>query len=177
MDLRWRFNNICIREGDERKAVFITLLGLFKPTVMQFGLCNDPSTFQRIVDEVLVEEKASGHVTVYIDDSLVYTQTREENREWTRRVLKKLEANRLYCREEKCVFEMKEVKFLGVTIGQGTVKISRKKTDAIREEKPPNTRKGLRRFLGITNYYQKFIKGYSSIARPLHKLTKDVLFE
>jgi hypothetical protein len=56
------------------------------------------------------------------------------------------------------------------------VEISPKKIEAIRDEKPPSTRKGIRRFLGITNYHRKFIKGYSAIARPLHDLTKDVQF-
>jgi hypothetical protein len=70
-----------------------------------------------------------------------------------------------------------EVEFLGVTIGQGTVKISKKKTEAITNERPPTTRKSLRRFLGITNYHRKFIQGYSTIARPLHELMKDVPFD
>jgi hypothetical protein len=61
-------------------------------------------------------------------------------------------------------------------LGQGIVKISKKKTETITKEKPPMTKKGLRRFLGITNYHRKFIKGYSTIARPLHELTKDVPF-
>jgi hypothetical protein len=65
MDLRWGFNNIQIREGDERKAVFITPMGLYEPMVMQFGLCNAPSTFERMIDEVLVNEKVGGQVVVY----------------------------------------------------------------------------------------------------------------
>jgi hypothetical protein len=69
---------------------------------------------------------------------------------------------------------MEEIEFLGVTLGQGTVKISKKKTEAICNEQPPSTKKGLRRFLGITNYHRRFIKEYSTITRPLHELTKDV---
>jgi hypothetical protein len=57
MDLRWGFNNIQIREGNKAKAAFITPMGLYKPLVMQFGLCNTPLTFQRMVDKVLAEEK------------------------------------------------------------------------------------------------------------------------
>jgi hypothetical protein len=96
MDLCWGFNNIKIKEG-EHKAMFITPLGLYEPMVMHFGLCNAPSTFQRMMDEVLGEEKNRGHVMVYIDDILIHTETIEENRYWTRRVLKKLKDNRLYC--------------------------------------------------------------------------------
>jgi hypothetical protein len=145
--------------------------------VMQFGLCNAPSTFQRMVDEVLAKEKAGGHVIVYIDDILVHMEDQEQNRYWTRRVLTKLQENRLFCQMQKCQFEVTEVEFLGVTISQGTVQISKKKIEVITKEKPPTTRKGLRRFLGIANYHRKFIQGYSTIARPLHDLMKDVLFD
>jgi hypothetical protein len=176
MDLRWRFNNIRICESDEQKATFITPAGLFEPTVMQFGLCNAPSTFQRMVDEVLAEEKASGCVTIYIDDILIHTWTKEENRSWTRQVLEKLSKNKLYCRKSKCTFEQEEAEFLGITIRQGMVRMSKKKTEAITKEQPLKTRRGLRCFLGMTNYHQKFIKNYSSIARPLHELTKDIPF-
>jgi hypothetical protein len=82
MDLRWGFNNIRIREGDEEKAAFITLWGLFEPLVMQFGLCNAPSTFQRMVDEILSEEKGGGHVEVYIDDILIHTTEKEYAGSW-----------------------------------------------------------------------------------------------
>jgi hypothetical protein len=177
MDLRWGFNNIRIREGDESKAAFITLMRLYEPLVMQFSLCNAPSTFQRMVDEVLVEEKAGGHVVIYINDILIHTEDREQNRYWTRKVLAELEANKLFCWAQKCQFEAEEVEFLGVTLGQGMVKISQRKTKAITNEKPPTTRKGLRRFLDITNYHRKFIQGYSTIARPLHELTKDIPFD
>jgi hypothetical protein len=62
-----------IQEGNERKAAFITPLRLYKPTIMQFRLCNTPSTFQRIVDDVLAKEIRSGCVEVYMDDILVHT--------------------------------------------------------------------------------------------------------
>jgi hypothetical protein len=177
MDLRWGFNNIRIREGDEHKAAFVTLLGLFEPNVMQFGLCNAPSTFQRMVDEVLATERNLGHVKVYIDDILVHTEDLKTNRYWTGRVLTKLEENQLFCRKEKCQFEKTEVEFLGVMLSPGRVGISPRKVTAIKNEEPPKNKKGIRRFLGITNYHRRFIKGYLEIARPLHELTKDVPFD
>jgi hypothetical protein len=148
MDLRWGFNNIRIHEGDESKAAFITLMGLYELMVMQFGLCNAPLTFQRMIDEVLAEEKAGGNVVVYIDDILIHNMTKEENWTLTRRVLKKLRDNRLYCQREKCVFEAAEVEFLGVMLGQGIVKISKKKTKTIMKEVPPMTRKRFEMLLG-----------------------------
>jgi hypothetical protein len=68
MDLQWGFNNVQIREGDEKKATFITLARPFEPLVMQFGLCNAPSTFQWMVDNILHEGKESRHIEVYIDN-------------------------------------------------------------------------------------------------------------
>jgi hypothetical protein len=143
MDLRWGFNNIRIREGDKHKAAFITPMGLFELSVMQFGLCNAPSTFQRMVDEVLIEERNSGHVEVYVDDILVHTLDLATNRYWTERVLTKLEEYHLYCREEKCSFEQKKVEFFRVSLSEGAVGISLKKIQAIAEEKPPTNRKGV----------------------------------
>jgi hypothetical protein len=160
---------------DQRyKVAFITLMGLYEPLVMQFSLYNAPSMFQRMVDDVLAEEKSSGHVIVYINDILIHTEDVKQNRYWTRQVLKKLQDNKLFCRIQKCQFEAPKIEFLGITLGQGTVHVSEKKTETIKKEQPPSTRKGLHQFLRITNYHRKFIQGYSSIARPLHELTKDV---
>ena len=74
MDLQWGLNNIRIREGDQWKAAFMTPKGLYEPTVMQFGLCNVPSTFQRMMDKVLKEEIDGGHVVIYVDDIFMFTK-------------------------------------------------------------------------------------------------------
>jgi hypothetical protein len=151
--------------------------GLYKPNVMQFGLCNALSTFQRMVDKVLAEEKNSGHVEVYVDDIMVHTEDRASNHYWTGRVLMKLEENHLFCRKEKCSFEQDQVGFLGVLLAAGTVSVSPRKVQAIKDEKPPASRKGVHCFLGITNYHRKFICNYPVIVRLLHDLTKDVKFK
>jgi hypothetical protein len=113
-------------------------------------------------------------VEVYIDDILVHTLDLTTNQYWTGRVLAKLVENHLHCRKEKCQFEKEEVEFLGVLLGEGSIKVSPGKVQAICNEKALSTRKGLRCFLGITNYHQHFIKAYSTVTKPLHKLTKDV---
>ena len=79
MDIRWGFNNIQIKEGDEEKATFVTSEGLFEPTVMFFGLTNSPATFQTMMNAILRPVILEGHVQVYIDDILVYTSTKEEH--------------------------------------------------------------------------------------------------
>ena len=80
MDVQWGFNNIRIKEGDKEKAAFVTSEGLFKPTIMFPGLTNSPATFQTMMNAILQPVILEGHVQVYIDDILVYTQTKEECR-------------------------------------------------------------------------------------------------
>jgi hypothetical protein len=79
MDLHWGFNNVRIHASDEEKVAFITERGLFEPIMMQLGLCNAPTTFQRMMDDVLWEEKASSHVDVYIDDIMVHMEDQTLN--------------------------------------------------------------------------------------------------
>jgi hypothetical protein len=176
MDLRWGFNNIRIWEGDEHKAVFVTPLGLYEPNVMQFGLCNALSTFPWMIDDVLAQERNSSHIEVYVDDILVHMPDITSNQYWTGRVLSKLAEHHLHCWAEKCQSEKEEVEFLGVLLGEGSLKVSPGKVQAICDEKLPMNWKGVQRFLGITNYHWWFIKGYLTLARPLHDLTKDVEF-
>jgi hypothetical protein len=88
MDLHWGFNNIHTKEGDEVKAAFITEMGLFEPTVMQFRLCNAPTTFQRMMDDVLAPEKKMGKVEVYVDDILIFMDAQEENCQVMEQVIK-----------------------------------------------------------------------------------------
>ena len=77
MDIRWGYNNIRIKEGDEWKATFKTNRGLFEPTVMFFGLCNSPVTFQNMMNDIVREEIAEGEMDIYMDDILVFTDTME----------------------------------------------------------------------------------------------------
>ena len=74
VDIRWGYNNICIKEGDEYKAAFITNQGLFEPTVMFFGLTNSPATFQTMMNAIFTKEIAEGWLIVYMDDILVATK-------------------------------------------------------------------------------------------------------
>ena len=73
-DIRWGYNNVCIKEGNEWKAAFKTNRGLFEPTVMFFGLTNSPATFQTMMDATFREEIASGNVIIYMDNILIATK-------------------------------------------------------------------------------------------------------
>ena len=80
LDVRWGFNNVRIKEGDEWKAAFQTNRGLFEPLVMFFGLTNSPSTFQTMMDNIYEDLISEDVVVVYLDDILIFTETLEEHR-------------------------------------------------------------------------------------------------
>jgi Reverse transcriptase (RNA-dependent DNA polymerase) len=80
-DIRWGYNNVCIKEGDEWKAAFITNEGLFEPTVMFFGLTNSPATFQTMMNSIFTNEIAKKWLMVYMDDMAIHTQCQEHETE------------------------------------------------------------------------------------------------
>jgi deoxyuridine 5'-triphosphate nucleotidohydrolase len=80
IDIRWGFNNIRIKEGDEWKAVFTTNRGSYKPSVMFFGLCNSPPSFQRMMDVRFHKALETGKVFIYMDDIIIFTEDMEEHR-------------------------------------------------------------------------------------------------
>ena len=81
LDIRWGYNNVQMKEGDEWKAAFRTNRGLFEPTVMFFGLCNLPATFQTMMNDLFRELITEGVVIIYLDDILIFTETMKEHRE------------------------------------------------------------------------------------------------
>jgi hypothetical protein len=89
-DVRWGYNNIRIKSGDEWKAAFTTNRGLFEPQVMFFGLTNSPTTFQALMNTIFADLVAAGKVAVYLDDILIYSSTPDEHRNTTHEVLQRL---------------------------------------------------------------------------------------
>jgi hypothetical protein len=116
MDVRWGFSNICIKDGDQWKAAFKTPIGLFKPMVMYFGLCNSPATFQTMMNHLFKDLINRDVVVVYMDNILIFTQDQEEHRQVTKEVLQILKDNNLYLKPKKCEFEKEKIKYLGLVI-------------------------------------------------------------
>ncbi|KAL5536433.1 hypothetical protein ACEPAF_255 [Sanghuangporus sanghuang] len=107
LDIRWGYYNIWIREGDEWKAAFRTNLGLFEPTVMFFGLCNAPATFQGFMNDIFQEMIHEGIIIIYLDDILIFSNDLEEHRKCTKRVFEVLCQNRFFLKPQKCKVEWK----------------------------------------------------------------------
>ncbi|SJL05427.1 uncharacterized protein ARMOST_08794 [Armillaria ostoyae] len=171
LDVRWGYNNVRIKEGDEHKAAFRTNRGLFEPTVMFFGLTNSPATFQWMMNDIFKDLIASGKVTIYLDDILIFTKDLDEHRRIVRQVLQKLRENKLFLKAEKCEFEVLQTEYLGVIISEGQVRMDPVKLAGIAEWPTPTKKKELQSFLGFTNFYQKFIKNYSKVVCALTQLT------
>jgi hypothetical protein len=179
-DIRWGYNNVRIKEGDEWKAAFITNEGLFEPMVMFFGLTNSPATFQMMMNLIFAKEIAKKWLTVYMDDMAIHTQRQEHETEeqhvqqhwvYVKRILAKLMEHNLFLKPEKCSFEQPSIKFLGIRITQGEVQMDDTKVEKVRNWRPPTNVTEVWKFLGFTGYYWYFIKGYSKITHPLLQLT------
>lgn len=173
MDVRWGYNNVRIREGDEWKAAFICKRGLFEPTVMFFGLCNSPATFQSMMDSIFKVQIAQSVLKGYIDDMLIPTTgDRDELTQNTLTICQLLEENDLFIKPEKCVFYTTTVEFLGFIIDNGTIKMDSTKVQGILDWPAPTTLTQLRSFIGFCNFYRRFISHYSDLCAPLNGLLR-----
>jgi len=181
-DIRWGYNNIRIKPGDEWKAAFLTPEGLFEPTIMFFGLTNSPATFQMMMNTIFRKQVAQGWLSVYMDDLAIHTkrhpgETEEEHRrrhkEYIHIILDILEEHDLYLKPKKCAFEQEEIDYLGIIVGQDTLKMDPKKIQGVADWLRPRTVTEVRQFLRFTGYYRYFIPNYSKITHPLLDLTRE----
>ncbi len=153
LNVRWGYNNVCIKTGDEWKAAFRTNRGLYEPTVMFFGLTNSPATFQWMMNDTFKDLIASGKVTIYLDDILIMSKTKEEHCRIMREVLKTLRKHKLFLKTKKCEFEVLEMEYLGIIISKGSICMYPVKIKGIIDWPTPTKKKELQSFLGFTNFY------------------------
>jgi len=161
MDLQWSFNSIRIKEGNEWKGAFTTHVRSFEPTVMFFGMTNSPATFQAMMNKILRDMINEGKVAAFVDNVLVGTEMEEGHDKIVEEVLRRLEENDLYVKPEKCVWKVRKIGFLGVVIGPSGIEIEKEKVDGVLSWPEPRNVKDIRKFLGLTNYYRRFIKNFA----------------
>ena len=174
MDLMSGYWQIQLDEQSREKTAFVTHAGLFEFNVMAFGLCNAPSCFQRLMECVLrgLNWKIA---LIYLDDVLVFSRTFEDHLQHLRLVFERFREANLKLKPKKCYFAQKKVKYLGHVISKDGIYPDPEKLSAIQEYPVPRTVKEVRAFLGLANYYRKFVKDFAKIAGPLHDLTKKGL--
>lgn len=171
LDLKSGFHQIPLREVDRQKTAFSVNNGKYEFTRLPFGLKNAPSIFQRTLDDIL--RKHIGKICfVYMDDIIIFAKTEKEHYENIDTIFETLERANIKVQLDKCEFLREEVEFLGFIISNKGIKTNPKKVEAILNFPIPKTLKDLRSFLGISNYYRRFIRDYAKIAKPLTMLLR-----
>jgi hypothetical protein len=165
------FNQVLMKESDIWKTAMKTPIGNFEWMVMGFGLTNAPATFQRLMTTVL-RKFLGKFVVAFQDDLVVHSQSHEEHVGHLRQVLEALREAKLYAKPSKCTIGATSVKFLGHIIAHGTIATDPEKVAAVNEMVAPSDVHGVRRFLGMANWFRRFVPHFSELAAPLHALTK-----
>ncbi|GAA0145154.1 hypothetical protein LIER_05409 [Lithospermum erythrorhizon] len=170
-DLRSGYWQVHIAEGDEAKTTCVTKYGSFEFLVMPFGLTNAPTTFCTLMNKIF-HPFLDEFIVVYLDDIVVYSETLEEHVGHLRQLFQVLREKELYLKTEKCSFAQPDVMFLGHKVAKGNIHMDESKVRTIAEWEEPKNVSELRSFLGLVNYYRRFILGYSARATPLTELLK-----
>ena len=153
------------------KTSFVTRKGIFGFKVLPFGLCNAPSTFQRLIDLVLAG--LTWEVCLaYLDDLIVFSSTFVEHLERLQLVLNRLKEANLKLKPNKCFLFQRRVKFLGSIISADGIEPDPEKVQAVAEWPRPRNLTEVRSFVALASYYRRHIRSFAEIARPLHELTK-----
>lgn len=172
LDLMSGYNQVRIADQDRPKTAFRTRYGSFQFKVLPFGLCNAPSVFMRVMNDVF-RPYLDQFVIVFLDDVLVFSRSPAEHETHLRAVLQTLREHKLYAKLSKCAFFQDRVDFLGFIISAAGIECDPRKLSAVRDWPAPTTVTQVKSFLGFAGFYRKFIKHFSSIAAPLTDLTKD----
>jgi transposase InsO family protein len=172
MDLVSAYNQVEVEPVDQEKTAFTTPMGLYQYIRMPFGLNNSPATFSRLVGQVFREEIFQS-LLVYLDDIIVFSSEVQSHLDRLENALKRLMQHNLKVRADKCNFFKKEIKFLGHVVSGRGVMTDPDKIVAVAKWQTPTTVKELRRFLGFTSYYRRFVLDYAKAAAPLHKLVGE----
>ncbi len=174
IDLKSGYWQIRIAPEDVQKTAFRTRYGHYEFLVMPFGLTNAPATFMHLMNSVFAEV-LDVFVVIYLDDILVFSKTEEDHEEHLRYVMQKLREKQLFANPAKCELFKPEVPFLGHVVSADGVKMQPNKVSAITNWPPLKNVSDVRSFLGLCNYYRRFIKDFAKIATPLSSLLKGTL--
>lgn len=173
IDLASGYNQVPVAEQDRSKTAFCTPFGLFEFNRMPFGLCNAPSTFQRLMQRMFGDQQGQS-LLLYLDDIIIYSSSVEQHLQRLEMVLDRLQREGLKAKPEKCAFFQQQVLYLGHVISSQGVSTDPKKVEAVANWQRPRHISELRSFLGFASYYRRFVDGFAKLAKPLHQLVADL---
>ena len=170
IDLARAFAQIPLAHQDQQKTAITTPLGLYHYTRLPFGLRNAAQSFQRLIDTVL---RGMPRVFAFIDDILIYSPDPETHQKDLIELFERLRKHGLVVRPEKCSLGREAVRFLGLEVTAAGIGPTKEKVNDLLKMDPPRDTAECRRFLGMLNFYHRFVPSLASILRPLHDLANS----
>src|SRR5579863_2098877 len=162
LDIASSYWQLPMSKKDQEKIAFTSKYGLYQFTVMPFGLCNAPATYQRFMDQILAETNEK-FTAVYMDDIIVSSKTFEEYLQHLYQVFKILRKAGIKCGKDKCFFVRKTIPYLGYVITPTGIKPNNALIEKVKNFLLLRNILAVRRFLDLTRYYRKFIRDYANI--------------
>ena len=177
IDLHTGYHQLRVRKIDIPKTTFRTRYGHFEFTAMPFGLTNALAAFMDLMHRVF-QPYLDQFVIVFVDEILIYSQSKGEHKDHLWVVLQLLRDHQLYAKFSKCEFWFTEVRFLGHVVSTSGVPVVPEKVEAMMSWEKPKSVFEIGSFLGLAGYYRRFIEDFSRLAAPMTKLAwKEVKFE
>ncbi|KAL1138334.1 hypothetical protein AAG570_008398 [Ranatra chinensis] len=172
IDLKLGYHQIMMEPRDIDKTAFQFERGKYGFTRMPFGLKNAPTTFQKMIDEFLVGLSEDFMVQAYMDDLIKFSKTLKEHENHLGKVKRRLQEFGLKISADKSSFFLPEVRFMGHIVSEQGTRPDPGKVQAVKELPEPTNLKGLMSFLGMVNFYRRFINGLADKVEPMTKLLK-----
>jgi len=171
MDLMSGYWQVEVHPDSREHTAFITYGGLYEFLLTPFGLSNAPATYQRLMECVL-RNLTYKICLIYLDDILVYSKTFPEHLNHLRQVFDRLRHANLKLKPSKCKFACNKVHYLGHVVSSEGIAPNEDKISAVKDFPHPHNVKTVRSFLGLANYYCRFVKDFAKIAAPLNQLLR-----
>jgi len=170
IDLQSAYHQIELDPKSRDITAFITHLGLFRFKKLPFGLASAPAVFSRVLTKVL---SGCNNTISYFDDILIYGSTQQDHDRALQKVLHQLQQYNLQVNNDKCIYNAKEVTFLGRKLSKDGITVPEDTLKAIQDIAEPTSKTEMRSLIGLLSFFRNFVKNFSIVASPLYELIKE----